>query len=83
MWFEYVPSKENIADGPSRGDDDLLRGLEFEFIEATLPPAEILFSVVGAWEAAQALRQAPKIRRRTSRPRKRSVLTRHRVPLAQ
>ena len=33
--FERVPSKSNIADGPSRGDRKLLKDLEAEWLEAS------------------------------------------------
>jgi hypothetical protein len=39
VWFEYVPSKENISDGPSRGADELVDSLGFTFGEALLPAA--------------------------------------------
>ena len=35
VWFEYVPSKCNISDGPSRGERDLLE-LEEECLEALI-----------------------------------------------
>jgi hypothetical protein len=57
VWFEYVPSKENISDGPSRGDDEMAENLNFKFVEAKLPSAGDLFSVVGAWRAAQLMRR--------------------------
>ena len=44
VWFEYVPSKANIADLPSRGDFDLLRSPAFNaaWFDLVWPP-------VSAW----------------------------------
>ena len=64
VWFEYVPSKENISDGPSRGDDELTDDLGFEIGEAKLPSAAELFNVSQAWTAAQKLRRSTKTRPR-------------------
>ena len=40
VWFEYVPSKANIADLPSRGDFELLRSndLKAEWFDLVWPP---------------------------------------------
>ena len=40
VWFEYVPSKANIADLPSRGDFELLRSNDFkaEWFDLVWPP---------------------------------------------
>ena len=37
-WFEYVPSKSNLADGGTRDSLDEAEALHFEFVEAMLPP---------------------------------------------
>jgi hypothetical protein len=65
MWFEYVPSKENVSDGPSRGADELVADLGSKFVEAMLPAAADLFSVVRSWRAAQRLQL--RLRRQTRR----------------
>ena len=39
IWFEYVPSKQNIADLPSRRDFELLRTLGSTWIPPVLPSA--------------------------------------------
>ena len=40
VWFEYVPSKANISDLPSRNDFDLLNSPEYkaEVFELVWPP---------------------------------------------
>ena len=40
-WFEWVPSKANIADLPSRGDFELLERLGSRERELKLPPAAV------------------------------------------
>ena len=40
LWFEYVASKANIADFPSRGDFELLMQLGSQGRELVLPPLE-------------------------------------------
>jgi hypothetical protein len=65
VWFEYVPSKENISDGPSRGACELVTNLGFKFVEGMLPAAADLFSVVRSWRAAQRLQL--RLRRPTRR----------------
>ena len=42
VWFEYVPSKSNIADAPSRGDRTLLLALGASFVAPTFPTREQL-----------------------------------------
>jgi hypothetical protein len=37
-WFEYVPSKENLADGGKRDDIDTA-ALGFEIVKTPLPPS--------------------------------------------
>ena len=44
VWFEYVPSKENIADAPSRGDMELLTGLGARRLDLVFPPTAALAS---------------------------------------
>ena len=73
VWFEYVPSKENISDGPSRGDDELIIGLGAKFGNAVLPAANDLFSVTRAWRAAQNLRRPEKRPARPRNSRKRNI----------
>jgi hypothetical protein len=74
VWFEYVPSKENISDGPSRGADALVDSLGFQFGEALLPAAVDLFSVTKAWGATQKRRWPPRASRpQSARKRRRAV----------
>ena len=40
IWFEYVRSKANIADLPSRGDFELLRSMNAVCVELVIPPPE-------------------------------------------
>ena len=40
IWFEYVRSKANVADFPSRGDFALLRGLGAHCVPLVLPDPE-------------------------------------------
>jgi hypothetical protein len=49
VWFEYVPSKLNIADAPSRGDFDLLVGLGARFYSPVFPTLEQVEAPEGAW----------------------------------
>ena len=37
-WFEYVPSKANLADGGTRDDLETAQALGFEFVDTPLPP---------------------------------------------
>ena len=39
VWFDYVPSKANLADLPSRGDYALLQAMGGEWVNVRLPPA--------------------------------------------
>jgi hypothetical protein len=70
VWFEYVPSKENISDGPSRGESALVESLGFKFGKPLLPSAADLFSVTRAWRAAQKKRR-PSSRPQSARKRQR------------
>ena len=48
-WFEYVRSKANIADVPSRGDFALLRSLGAVYHKLVLPPLSAWDETVGYW----------------------------------
>ena len=52
-WFEWVPSKENIADVPSREDSDLelIEILEGAGLEGAFDEVEFLFPPMQAWTA--------------------------------
>ena len=56
VWFEYVASKSNISDGPSRGDTGLLLGLGATFVEPTFPRRADVASPTAAWDFALRLR---------------------------
>ena len=45
VWFEYVASKANIADLPSRGDFELLRSPSFSAVEF-----ELIWPEIAAWD---------------------------------
>ena len=53
VWFEYVPSKENIADAPSRGDTDLLVGLGAVSVELVFPTPAALASPLAVFAFVQ------------------------------
>ena len=52
-WFEWVPSKENVADVPSREDSDLelIEILEGAGLEGAFDEVEFVFPPIQAWAA--------------------------------
>ena len=48
-WFEWVPSKANIADLPSRGDEGLLRELGSQEVPMVLPDVRAWDEPAAAW----------------------------------
>jgi hypothetical protein len=68
VWFEYIPSKANISDLPSRNDFALLQSAEFN---ATA--FEIVWPPVSVWAGEfRSLFDKYSSRKRSSRRRKRS-----------
>lgn len=55
-WLEYVASKANIADMPSRGDFGLLEELGSEERECILPPTDSWDEAAGEWMRRAAAR---------------------------
>ena len=57
VWFEYVPSKANISDLPSRNDFDLLNSPEYkaEVFELVWPPLSAWRMGRGVWRALRAI----------------------------
>ena len=55
VYFEYVPSKENIADAPSRYDFDLVLGLGAERVSLVYPPVAALLDPAAAYSLARSL----------------------------
>ena len=55
VYFEYVPSKENIADAPSRYDFDLALGLGAERVSLVFPPVAALLDPAAAYSLARSL----------------------------
>eukprot|EP00966_Prymnesium_polylepis_P014195 327958-Prymnesium_polylepis.1 len=53
--FEYVPSKENIADAPSRDDMELLVGIGAHIIELVFPTPAALASPLAVYAFVQDL----------------------------
>ena len=53
-WFEYVPSRANIADQPSRNDFELLRELGSVEAEFIIPPFAAWDAPAEAWMARAA-----------------------------
>ena len=54
VWFEYVRSKANIADLPSRGDLALVRELGATEVLVRWPPIESWLGPVSWWLSADA-----------------------------
>ena len=52
VWFEYVPSAENISDGPSRADSELLVNLGAKRVQPVYPSAFALSSPSETWAFA-------------------------------
>ena len=52
VWFEYVPSAENISDGPSRAYSELLVNLGAKRVHPVYPSALALSSPSEAWAFA-------------------------------
>ena len=55
VYFEYVPSKENIADAPSRYDFDLVLGLGARRVSLVFPPVAALLDPAAAYSLASSL----------------------------
>ena len=55
LWLEYVPSKENPSDAPSREDFDLLEALGGCFVCPAFPPAASMVDPARAWEGLMSL----------------------------
>ena len=66
VWFEYVPSKANISDLPSRNEFELLKSPELKALEFELvwPPVS---AWIGEYGALFALFSDLKKRRKRSR----------------
>ena len=58
-WFEWVPSKANIADLPSRGDESLLRELGSQEAPMVLPDVRAWDEPAAAWMERAAEGEAP------------------------
>lgn len=52
VWFEYVPSAENIFDGPSRHESELLLNLGARRVQPVYPDACVLSSPSETWDFA-------------------------------
>ena len=55
VYFEYVPSKENIADAPSCYDFDLVLGLGARRVSLVFPPVAALLDPAAAYSLASSL----------------------------
>ena len=53
-YFDYVPSKENIADAPSRYDFDLVLGLGTRRVSLVFPPVAALLDPAAAYSLASS-----------------------------
>ena len=54
VYFEYVPSKENIADAPSRYNFDLVLGLGARRVSLVFPPVAALLDPAAAYSLSIA-----------------------------
>ena len=71
-WFEYVRSKANISDQPSRGEFGLLRRMGSEWVDMELPEAGDWFKPAAFWlESARG--RARVARARPPRKRRRAA----------
>jgi hypothetical protein len=65
VWFEYVRSKANIADLPSRGVDtpDMLVALGSTYVEMVMPPLDDWTKPAAMWAAFAHIQRASKRKR--------------------
>ena len=70
-WFEYVPSKANIADLPSRSEFRLLNRMRSEDVGVRLPGVEDWFEPAAAWLDKAEACAAPDRRERGGKRRRR------------